>query len=203
MDDHNKGFSYNAYIHVGHYEKPVASVDAKLATMTKSDKADDTESRDKKAVSGHVGCLAAIMMFRLNVHHPIGLKKFDLPRTDLAGSGYDADDSMADDSDADEYMSDESNSDFGECGKCDINEDSGFTDENKNLTDRKTSTDYSEHNISDSDDNNGDDSVFNGDIKNEEYTEANHGQTSNAFYNFYNKIGRHLSTDVSCKHSLD
>lgn len=61
-------FSYNAYLYVGHFEKPVAMVDAIMSSGV-----------PRGYMTGHVGCLAAIMMFRLNVHHPICLKKFENP----------------------------------------------------------------------------------------------------------------------------
>ena len=62
-------YSYNAYLYVGHFEKPVAMVAAMFSGSSCG------------RLSEHVGCLSAIMMFRLNVHRPINLKKFNiLPR---------------------------------------------------------------------------------------------------------------------------
>ncbi|KAH3786900.1 hypothetical protein DPMN_165015 [Dreissena polymorpha] len=65
-------FSYNAYIFVGHFENPPDVVDAILPGSI----ARDTDQ--EHVTFDHVGCLAAIMMFRIDVHHPINLKKFDI-----------------------------------------------------------------------------------------------------------------------------
>lgn len=62
-------FSYNAYLYVGHFEEPTSLVNAIMANEIQ---------RDCDHIIDHVGCLAAIMMFRLHVHHPINLKKFDI-----------------------------------------------------------------------------------------------------------------------------
>jgi hypothetical protein len=55
---------------VGHFEKPVALVSAAFSGPRRG------------SLNDHVGCLSAIMMFRLNVHRPINLKKFDVHTPD-------------------------------------------------------------------------------------------------------------------------
>lgn len=177
MDNRQNGFSYNAYIHVGHYEKPVASVDAKLATVAQDSSSDDKRPRDKNVSAGHVGCLAAIMMFRLDVHHPICLKKFEIPRDTGLTNGFDDDDMLADDMLADDsepegfYGNDK---DFEKCRK--------YLENVKSVLDG-VSVD--------------DDSVF------QELSQlplSRDSRSTEDCYRFYKKFGRHLSQDVS--HSI-
>lgn len=178
MDAKKTGFSYNAYIYVGHYEKPVKSVNAKFATITKTNTG-EIDSSDPNIVSGHVGCLAAIMMFRLDVHHPIGLKKFELPRTILFPNGYDSSDSEADDSDAEEF--DNSNSDLQNCSKCD-------SSKNGDVMDKREFSDLEKDD---------DDSVFNGIVNGQGKKSSKPEGSVHHCYNYYCRLGRHLSQDVS------
>jgi len=76
-------FFYNAYLYVGHFEEPAAVVNAIMSGDIPRDRYHMTTSGH---VTHHVSCLAAIMMFRLSVHHPIHLKKFDL--NDIINSSY-------------------------------------------------------------------------------------------------------------------
>ena len=75
-------YSYNAYLYVGHYEKPSALVDAIVTQKL---------PREISRSQCHVGCTAAIMVFKLDVHKPIGLKKFDLPEPMTVSDGADSD----------------------------------------------------------------------------------------------------------------
>lgn len=192
MDGSKSGFSYNAYIHVGHYEKPVAVVDARMGRTPDRPAADDSRSRDPRVVSGHVGCLAAIMMFRLDVRHPIGLKKFEIPRENTIPTEFDQDNRQTGDIPADEISAEEreevvnSNSGFGECLVCANNNE--FSKSDSEVKDK------SQMNVAGVREE--DEEVFHN-VSTVDCRET--ARPPHHWYNVYSKLGRHLSQDVSQK----